>query len=101
MSDKRLATGMEKSLLGDLRRCTFAVGSFDKRFVRCVSDAIRSGQEITLKQAALIPTLHYRYRRQHGKPTPDYDPALDPKAHRKPIKTTPIDVANHWVKDEA
>lgn len=73
-------------MLNDLRKCTFQIGSFDKRFVRDVSGAVNSGQEITERQAALIPTMHYRYRRQHGKKTPNYDPTVDPKAHRNKRK---------------
>lgn len=79
---KRKATETEAAMLRDLERCTFAVASFDKRFVRDVSSIVKSGGEITEKQAALIPTMHYRYRRQHRKSTPNYDPKSDPKAHR-------------------
>ncbi len=71
-----------QSMINDLKKCTFAVGSFDKRFVRDISARLSSGMELTPKQAALIQTMHYRYRRQHGKLTPNYDPKADPKAHR-------------------
>lgn len=77
------ATDIERQMLDDLAHCTFQVASWDKRFVRNIVSAVRFDIGITEKQAALIPTLHYRYRRQHGKPTPDYDPKTDPKAHRK------------------
>lgn len=79
---KRQATQDEIEMLKDLRGVTFAVGSFDKRFVRDVADYAINGGELTDRQAALIPTLHYRYRSQHGKQTPNYDPKNDPKAQR-------------------
>lgn len=82
------ATEEHKSLMADLLKCTFQVASFDKRFVRNVSSQINTTGKLTEKQAALIYTLHYRYRRQHGKPTPNYDAATDPKAHRKQIGVT-------------
>lgn len=77
------ATDEHKALMADLLKCTFQVASFDKRFVRNVSSQINALGKLTEKQAALIYTMHYRYRRQHGKPTPNYDPKTDPKAHRK------------------
>lgn len=76
------ATDEHLSMMDDLRKCTFQVGSFDKRFVRNVSALINSKGLLTPKQAALIYTLHYRYRRQHGKITPHYDVSQDLKAHR-------------------
>ena len=76
-------TDEHRAMMKDLSGCTFAVASFDKRFVRNISAQINAGQMLTEKQSALIYTLHYRYRRQHGRSTPNYDPRTDPKAHRK------------------
>lgn len=69
-------------MMKDLSKVTFLPASFDKRFYRDVSSQINATGEVTDRQGALIPTLHYRYRRQHGKPTPNYDPDADPMAHR-------------------
>lgn len=82
MINTRDATDTERAMLKDLSGCTFQVASFDKRFVRNVSAQVNATGKVTEKQGSLIPTMHYRYRRQHGKPTPNYDPTIDPKAHR-------------------
>jgi hypothetical protein len=87
----RPATDEERRLMKHLIGCTFAVGSFDKRFVRDVSARIEATGEITDKQGVLIYTLHYRYRRQHRKPTPNYDPDTDPKAHISKAKRQQIE----------
>jgi hypothetical protein len=78
----RDATDAERAMLKDLSGCTFQVASFDKRFVRNVSAQVNATGQVTERQGALIPTMHYRYRRQHGKQTPNYNPAIDPKVHR-------------------
>lgn len=55
----------EIALAWALGRCTFSVGSFDKRFARNLSGAaIVDPPIISEKQAALLRTMVTRYRRQ-------------------------------------
>ena len=64
---KRPMTDNEHWMLQELSRCTFCVGSYNKRFVNNLS-ALPVGSDITEKQANNIHRLFYRYRRQHGHP---------------------------------
>lgn len=58
-------TEQQRIWLGQLSRCMFLPGSWDKRFVRDVS-AYPADHELTDKQAAALHKLAYRYRRQRG-----------------------------------
>ena len=60
VSPRFLLTRRELKALQLLGHCTFAVGSYDKRFVRSMQTAI----EATEKQRAFLQHLVYRYRRQ-------------------------------------
>lgn len=52
----------EVQCLADLSRCTFAVGSPDKRFVR----GMQGAADITQGQAEYLQRLVWRYRKQCG-----------------------------------
>lgn len=60
------ATDGERSLLMALRGCRFAVGSYDKRFVRNVSAEALNPEHpgLTERQRAFLALLGHRYRRQ-------------------------------------
>lgn len=61
----RAMTADEVALATALGRCSFSVGSFDKRFARDISAAAAVQQPlITAKQADLLRRLVTRYRRQ-------------------------------------
>lgn len=53
-------TPLERKMLRLLAGCTFLPGSFEKRFVRSISDQTA----LTEKQRALFHKMFYRYRRQ-------------------------------------
>lgn len=58
-------TADERKMALALGGCTFSVGSFDKRFARDVSArAAAPLGKISERQAALLPRMVYRYRRQ-------------------------------------
>lgn len=59
-SVKRPITDEEKRISESLRKCTFCVGSWDKRFVASVQGVA----EISEKQSYWIYKTAYRYRRQ-------------------------------------
>lgn len=65
--ERRAMTADELAMAFELRRCSFTPGSFDKRFSNGLyldlSGAIPMGK-ITERQAALLPKLVTRYRRQ-------------------------------------
>ena len=65
-------TTVELEMLQHLARCTFPVASWDKRFIRDLSSkACRTGGPLTPAQREQLGRIHYRYRRQHGQPTPE------------------------------
>ena len=57
---KRPITEDEKRIADSLRKCTFGVGSWDKKFVRSLEGAT----EISEKQSYWIYKTAYRYRHQ-------------------------------------
>lgn len=61
-SVKRPATEREKQGIAALQKCTFQVGSWDKRFVH----GLEGSTEISEKQSYWLAKMVYRYRRQLG-----------------------------------
>lgn len=59
-------TDEQRTMLADLRPCTFFPGSFDKRFVANLS-GYPDDKELTEKQAETLTRLHHRYREQIAK----------------------------------
>jgi len=59
---RRQIAEYESQCFRELAKCTFAVGSPDKRFVRNMQGAV----EITDGQADYLQRLVYRYRKQLG-----------------------------------
>ena len=53
---------LETRTLKALSHCSFAVGSFDKRF----TNSLQGATELTEAQRELLHKLAYRYRRQLG-----------------------------------
>lgn len=62
LKSRRPMDEYETQCLADLDRCTFAVGSPDKRFVR----GMQGTADITQGQAEYLQRLVWRYRRQCG-----------------------------------
>jgi hypothetical protein len=59
-TEKRPITEDEKKISESLRKCTFGVGSWDKKFVK----SLEGLTEISEKQSYWIYKTSYRYRRQ-------------------------------------
>lgn len=60
-------TDQQAEWIGQLSRCRFQPGSWDRRFVRDLASFPRE-QELTEKQAAALARLAWRYRKQRGEP---------------------------------
>lgn len=64
-------TRVELELLHHVSGCRLLPGSWDKRFVRQLASlACKGGQKLSAAQREQLGRIHYRYRRQHGQPTP-------------------------------
>ena len=68
-------TGEQQRMIAKLRRCTFAPGSYDKRFVMDMASC-PADFELSARQDWYLRRTYWRYRRQikHRDPKPaDYD----------------------------
>lgn len=62
--EKREATELEKARANALAYCSFAPGSFAKRFARDLNTQVHSTGAISEKQAATLERMCWAYRRQ-------------------------------------
>lgn len=87
-----------------LSKCTFQVGSFDKRFVRNLHAAANPQTQLTEKQAICLEQIFHRYRRQisnHKQLCKVCSGEVPEARHRKRSISNPddeIDKLEKWIK---